>query len=77
MRRPRPGPAVEVAHRYPWVRALADPDEVMADPEVDALVIASPARTHAPLVADALAAGKHVLVEKPLALSTAEAVALA
>jgi predicted dehydrogenase len=49
----------------------------MADPVVDALVIASPARTHAPLVIEALQAGKHVLVEKPLALSTAEAVALA
>ncbi|HJV09378.1 MAG TPA: Gfo/Idh/MocA family oxidoreductase, partial [Acidimicrobiales bacterium] len=74
---PDPGRRAEVEHRYPWVRTLADPAEVMADPEVDALVIASPARTHAPLVADALAAGKHVLVEKPLALSTAEAVALA
>jgi predicted dehydrogenase len=74
---PDPARRAEVAHRYPWVRVLADPDEVMADPEVDALVVASPARTHAPLVADALAAGKHVLVEKPLALSTAEAVALA
>jgi predicted dehydrogenase len=40
-------------------------------------VVASPARTHAPLVAEAVAAGKHVLVEKPLALATAEAVALA
>ena len=74
---PDPARRAEVAHRYPWVRALADPDEVMADPEVDALVVASPARTHAPLLADAFQAGKHVLVEKPLALSTAEAVALA
>jgi predicted dehydrogenase len=49
----------------------------MSDPEVDALVVASPARTHAPLLVDAFQAGKHVLVEKPLALSTAEAVALA
>ncbi len=49
----------------------------MADAAIDAVVIASPARTHAGLVADALAAGKHVLVEKPLALATADAVALA
>jgi predicted dehydrogenase len=74
---PDPARRAEVAHRYPWVRALADPAEVMADSEVDALVIASPARTHAPLVIEALQAGKHVLVEKPLALSTAEAVGLA
>src|SRR4029453_2541852 len=74
---PDPARRAEVARRYPWVQALADPAEVMADPEVDALVIASPARTHAPLVIEALQAGKHVLVEKPLALSTAEAVGLA
>jgi predicted dehydrogenase len=74
---PDPARRAEVAHRYPWVRVLGEAAEVMADPEVDALVVASPARTHAPLVADALAAGKHVLVEKPLALSAAEAVALA
>ena len=74
---PDPARRAEVAHRYPWVRVLADSDEVMADPGIDALVVASPARTHAPLVAEAVAAGKHVLVEKPLALSTAEAIALA
>jgi predicted dehydrogenase len=74
---PDPARRAEVARRYPWVRVLEDPAEVMADPEVEALVVASPARTHARLVAEAVAAGKHVLVEKPLALSTAEAVALA
>jgi predicted dehydrogenase len=74
---PDPGRRAEVAHRYPWVRVLADPAEAMADPEVDAVVVATPARTHAALVQEALGAGKHVLVEKPLALSTVEAVALA
>jgi predicted dehydrogenase len=74
---PDPARRAEVARRYPWVRLLADPAEVMADPEIEALVVASPARTHAPLVAEAVAAGKHALVEKPLALSTAEAVAVA
>jgi predicted dehydrogenase len=72
-----PARRAEVARRYPWVRPLADPAEAIGDPEIDALVIATPVRTHANLVEAGLAAGKHVLVEKPLALSTAEAVALA
>jgi predicted dehydrogenase len=65
-----------MAKRYPWVRALASVEQVLSDPTVDAVVVATPARTHAGLAADALRAGKHVLVEKPLALSTADAVAL-
>lgn len=42
-------------------------DEVLADPAVDAIAIATPARTHHPIVLAALDAGKHVIVEKPLA----------
>jgi predicted dehydrogenase len=66
----------EVARRYPWVRPLDEVGAALADPLIDAVVIATPARTHAGLAARVLEAGKHVLVEKPLALSTAEAVAL-
>ncbi|HZD70588.1 MAG TPA: Gfo/Idh/MocA family oxidoreductase [Actinomycetes bacterium] len=66
----------EVKFLYPWVSALTDAGPVLADDTVDAVVIATPARTHAPLVAEALGAGKHVLVEKPLALSTEDAVRL-
>jgi predicted dehydrogenase len=67
----------EVKFLYPWVRTLSDAGVALADDTVDAVVIATPARTHARLAAEALAAGKHVLVEKPLALSTDEAVSLA
>ncbi len=66
----------QVARRYPWVRSLAEVGEALADPEIGAVVVATPARTHATLASQALEAGKHVLVEKPLALSTADAVAL-
>ena len=59
--------------RYPGVHATADFDEVLADPSVDAVAIATPPSTHYPLVKRALEAGKHVLVEKPLATTTAHA----
>lgn len=64
----------EVKFRYPWVSTVTDAGSVLADETVDAVVVATPARTHFQLVAEALASGKHVLVEKPLALSTEEAV---
>jgi predicted dehydrogenase len=66
-----------VARRYPWVRTVATVEELLDDAEVDALVVATPARTHADIVRRALAAGRHVLVEKPLAMTTADAVELA
>jgi predicted dehydrogenase len=49
------------------VAATSSFDEVLADPEVAAVAIATPAATHFDLVRAALEAGKHVLVEKPLA----------
>jgi predicted dehydrogenase len=58
-----------VAARFPGVRASDELDEVLADPETDALAIATPVPTHADLALRALAAGKHVFVEKPLAQS--------
>ncbi len=61
----------------PSARTTRDPDSLLADPDIDAVVIASPAPTHPRLACAAFAAGKHVLVEKPLAMNTADALAVA
>ncbi|WP_323996640.1 Gfo/Idh/MocA family oxidoreductase, partial [Aeromonas hydrophila] len=50
--------------------------EVLADPSVDLVVIATPNDTHAPIAREALLAGKHVVIDKPFALDLAEAKAL-
>ena len=62
---------------YPHVSVTGDLDAVLADPAISAVVIATPAPTHAPLARRAMAAGKHVFVEKPLTEDTAEAIELA
>jgi predicted dehydrogenase len=64
------------AERFPGVRTTADLDELLSDPELDAVAIATPVPTHAPLARRAFAAGKHVFVEKPLAQSLADAEAV-
>jgi len=61
---------------YPGVRGVADLDAVLADPEVQAVIIATDAPTHVPLATQTLNAGRHVFVEKPLALSSADAESL-
>src|SRR5581483_1837020 len=62
----------EFAERYPNARVTGDFAEVLADPEVEAVVIATPVPTHYALAKQALEAGKHVFVEKPPAMRTAE-----
>ena len=57
-------------------RRVADPYAAVEDPAVDAVVIASPNATHFPLAEAALRAGKHVVVDKPLVISMAQADAL-
>jgi predicted dehydrogenase len=61
-----------ISSRYPDARLTADFDEMLADDSVDAVVVATPVVTHAELAKRALDAGKHVLVEKPPALTAGE-----
>lgn len=61
---------------YSTVRASGSLEEVLADPEVHAVAVATPARTHLGVAKQALEAGKHVLVEKPLAATYEEGVEL-
>jgi predicted dehydrogenase len=58
---------------YPWARLAPSTSEVFADPDIDAVVVATPPETHRQLAIAALESGKHVLVEKPLATSVVDA----
>ncbi len=59
--------------RYPHVRTTLDYKELLREKSIDAIAVATPVFTHYGLVREALDAGKHVLVEKPLASSVKEA----
>ena len=59
--------------RYPAVQAVADYREVLKNPKIDAVAISTPVSTHFPLAMEALQAGKHVLVEKPMTADTEQA----
>ncbi len=58
--------------RFNAAYCTTDYREVLADAEVDAVLIATRHHLHKPMALDAIAAGKHVFVEKPLALTTAD-----
>jgi predicted dehydrogenase len=62
----------KAATRYPSVKTTTDARAVLDDPDVDAVLIATPISTHHSLAMEALAAGKHVFVEKPMATTVAE-----
>jgi predicted dehydrogenase len=62
-----------VGANYPAARQTDDFDSVLADPAIDAVVLATPVHTHFKLASAALQAGKHTFVEKPLARTSAEA----
>jgi predicted dehydrogenase len=62
-----------VGRVYPAVRAVGEVEDLLADPDVDAVVIATPVSTHFPLAMRAMEAGKHVWVEKPMTTTVDEA----
>jgi len=63
----------QYAALYPGARVFQAFDDMLADDDIPAVAIATPAATHGELVAQALRAGKHVFVEKPLCLDVREA----
>ena len=68
--------AVQVLGPYSTVGATDDLDVVLADERVDAIAIATPAGTHLDIALAAMRAGKHVLIEKPLAATYADGLRL-
>jgi predicted dehydrogenase len=67
----------KVAADHPDVRVVAELESALADPAIDLVVIATPNALHAPQAIAALEAGKAVVVDKPFALTAAEARAMA
>ena len=72
----RAGQQQAAARRHPGVAICADAGELLARGDIDAVAIATPLKTHFALAKAAIERGKHVLVEKPLASSRAEAAEL-
>ena len=67
-----PAVAEQLRVKHGAKRAYSDAAALLADPEVDAVYIASPVVTHAGLTRQAAAAGKHILLEKPIARTCRE-----
>ncbi len=69
---PRPERLDHVRKSFPALEAHTDFDQVVSDPQIDAVAIATPVRYHHDMARRALLAGKHVFLEKPMASSTAQ-----
>ena len=65
-----------VTSRYPAAKVSTDYRDLLADPSVDAVAIATPVSTHFDLAMAALRAGKHVLVEKPMTANSEQSLVL-
>jgi predicted dehydrogenase len=67
----------QVIEKYGKLRYVGKYEDVLALPDIDAVIIATPTTAHAPMVSQALERGLHVFCEKPLTLTAAESEALA
>lgn len=63
----------ESPERYPWVKVVRSVEELLADESLQLIVVTTPNHTHFPLAKQALLAGKNVVVDKPMTVTTAEA----
>jgi predicted dehydrogenase len=72
----KPELLAKVQARYPKIDITRDCRDIFTDPEIDAVLIATPVSTHFDLALAALQAGKHVLVEKPMTVSSEQAMRL-
>lgn len=72
----RPERLVQLQSRYPSVKTLNNHRKLLDDPEIDAIAVATPVSSHFDLAMAALAANKHVLVEKPLAATSEQGMRL-
>lgn len=70
---PQPGAADALTNKLGVAKAYSDLHALLQDPEIEAVAIAAPARTHAEWVIAAAKAGKHVFCEKPMAVTLDEA----
>jgi predicted dehydrogenase len=71
-----PSALLSLARRYPSARQAAHLKEMLTDPELDAVLVATPISTHYDLATAAIEAGKHVWIEKPFASSSSEVIDL-
>src|SRR5215471_2557739 len=69
---PRPDRLQYVRSQYPSVAVSRDIGAVLNSPSIDGVIVATPVETHFELARAALQAGKHALVEKPLAMTSAQ-----
>ena len=70
---PVPGQAARLAAELGVDKAYTDPQQLLDDPDIDGVLIAAPARSHAELVIKAARAGKGIFCEKPMAITLDEA----